>query len=528
MLTRQLRTLFTLLLLLGLAAPAAAATYYVDSQAGSNANPGTSRTAAWASLPTAGASAAGWKKLQPGDSVLIRRGSTFRASLTVKSDWYATTASNDNPIKVTPDPNWGSGAVIWDGAGILILYIHGFHLDGLQRAGIVVQNAPGRAIEAAGVSPTDRLRGLKLANIRVYKAANRHVSLQKVDAFLLERVDVDGGYLLNGASGICLGEDGDRGCSNGQLLNCTAACLGPRDYRQGSGTNNYQGFWIVNSRNIYLENCDGFDNSGRGFDTGGVGSGGIAMSDNITFQRCRAFANRNDGFGSSAEDYPESNLSRHYYYYCLAYNNGGGGWQIYEGPTTYLYNCVSDHNSTALRLWGINPGLNFTRGRKSHIYVYNCVLSRPTATAGDNYAATVFIGYVNMLDLHMDYNFYVQGASAYAACWGYFNPGPDVRYRYNVTEAPGGRRKWFTDHGQDEHSLCSVDGRLPRFLNQDGADYHLGSGSDCVDAGTKVGLSQDYDRNTVPQGAGVDIGAFELLTGAQLPPAPTGLRAVPE
>jgi hypothetical protein len=347
--------------------------------------------------------------------------------------------------------------------GILILYVHGFHLDGLERAGIVVRNAPGRGIEAAGYSPSDRLRGLRLANIRVLRANGRHVSLQKVDDFVLERVDADGGGLLNGASGICLGEDGDRGCSNGRVLGCTASAMGPPDLRQGSGTNNYQGFWIVNARNIYLEGCEGFNNSGRGFDTGGAGSAGIAMSDNVTFFRCRAYANRNDGFGSSAEDYPESNLSRHYYYYCLAYQNGGGGWQIYEGPTTCLYNCVSDRNVTALRFWGINPTLGFTQGRKSHIYIYNCVLSRPTVTSGDNYMGTTFIGYVNALDLHMDYNLYVQGASEYAVVWGYFKPGPDVRYRYNSTEAPGGRRKWFSDHGQDEHSLCSVDGRLPRF-----------------------------------------------------------------
>jgi hypothetical protein len=419
--------------------------------------------------------------------------------------------------------------VTWSGAGILVQYVHGVNIDGLRTAGIVVQNAPDRGVEAVGVSPSDRLRGLRLANIRVFKAAGRHVALQKLDGFVLERVDVDGGYLLNGASGICLGEDGDRGCNNGQILRCTATALGPKDYRQGSGTNNYQGFWIVNSRNVTLDGCDGFDNSGRGFDAGGVGSAGVAMSDQITFYRCRAFLNRNDGFGSSAEDYPESNLSRHYYHYCLAYSNGGGGWQIYEGVTAYLYNCISDRNASALRLWGVNPTMGFSSGRKGHIYVYNCVLARPTASSGENSMGTVFIGYVNALDLHMDNNLYIQGASPYAVVWGYFYPGPDVRYRYDTAEAPGGRRKWFTDHGQDEHSLCSVDGKSARFINQDSADYRLSQGSDCIDRGTNVSLTLDFDRQAVPQGAAPDIGAYEWLVGTPtLPPAPTGVSAVPE
>jgi len=254
----------------------------------------------------------------------------------------------------------------------------------------------------------------------------------------------------------------------------------------------------------------------------------VALSDNITLYRCRAFKNRNDGYGSSAEDYPESNQSRHYFYYCLAYGNGGGGWQIYEGPTTYLYNCVSDRNACAVRLWGVNPEMGFSHGRKAHIYIYNCVLSRPAAASGEAAQGTLFVGYVNALDLHMDYNLYVQGASGNAAVWGYFYPGPGTLYRYNATEAPGGRRKWFTDHGCDEHSLSSVDGKAPRMAAPDSGDFHLSATSDCVDAGTSVGLNQDFDHKAVPVGAATDIGAFELQGAAALPATPTGLQVVPD
>lgn len=50
----------------------------------------------------------------------------------------------------------------------------------------------------------------------------------------------------------------------------------------------------------------------------------------------------------------------------------------------------------------------------------------------------------------------------------------------------------------------------PLFIDDTINDFHLKLGSPCVDLGTDVGLTQDYDGNTVPYGWGVDIGAYEL------------------
>jgi len=49
----------------------------------------------------------------------------------------------------------------------------------------------------------------------------------------------------------------------------------------------------------------------------------------------------------------------------------------------------------------------------------------------------------------------------------------------------------------------------PRFVNPAGGDYRLGVGSAAQDAGVDVGVVQDLDRVSRPQGAGVDIGAYE-------------------
>ena len=58
----------------------------------------------------------------------------------------------------------------------------------------------------------------------------------------------------------------------------------------------------------------------------------------------------------------------------------------------------------------------------------------------------------------------------------------------------------------------------PNFVNPAANDYHLNSNSPAIDAGiTTSSVTNDYAGNSRPQGAGYDIGAFEYLSGSQLP-----------
>ena len=60
----------------------------------------------------------------------------------------------------------------------------------------------------------------------------------------------------------------------------------------------------------------------------------------------------------------------------------------------------------------------------------------------------------------------------------------------------------------------------PGFVDAAGHDFHLLSSSPCINAGANVGLTQDYEGNTIPQGAAPDIGAFEYV-GSAPPPSST-------
>jgi len=50
-----------------------------------------------------------------------------------------------------------------------------------------------------------------------------------------------------------------------------------------------------------------------------------------------------------------------------------------------------------------------------------------------------------------------------------------------------------------------------RLVNPSSFDFHLDSGSACIDVGMDVGLTADYDGNVIPQGLAPDIGAHEYV-----------------
>lgn len=76
-------------------------------------------------------------------------------------------------------------------------------------------------------------------------------------------------------------------------------------------------------------------------------------------------------------------------------------------------------------------------------------------------------------------------------------------------------KTWLSDNGvdgADAHSSVAD----PLFTNAGGtyqlvADYKLQTLSPAINAGVNVGLTMDYEGNSVPQGAGFDIGAYEFL-----------------
>jgi hypothetical protein len=67
----------------------------------------------------------------------------------------------------------------------------------------------------------------------------------------------------------------------------------------------------------------------------------------------------------------------------------------------------------------------------------------------------------------------------------------------------------------------------PEYRNPAQADFHLQEGSPCIDAGLDVGLAQDFDRISIPQGLKPDIGAFEFSSNVPPTATPTPISPTP-
>ena len=99
-------------------------------------------------------------------------------------------------------------------------------------------------------------------------------------------------------------------------------------------------------------------------------------------------------------------------------------------------------------------------------------------------------------DIYFDYNHYQHHESGY-----------DVKYEASYIHLPA----WQAEPYNQEADGQEGD---PLFLNRNGRDYKLQSGSPCIDQGTDgvtAGFTDDYLGTTRPTGAEWDIGAYEYI-----------------
>jgi len=98
----------------------------------------------------------------------------------------------------------------------------------------------------------------------------------------------------------------------------------------------------------------------------------------------------------------------------------------------------------------------------------------------------------------------------------YMSGGDSQMFRFaNASYSMSQFSTYKTAQGKDAHSKAAD----PLFVNPAAGDYHLKSTSPCIDGGTSAGLLKDYSGSTVYTGGGVDIGAFEYAAAATPPPA---------
>ncbi len=395
------------------------ATYYVDPLAGNDTRNGVSRASAWKTIPgtykldnsgflfVPGAPT-GWAKINAGDVIKIRSGTTILNKLVIDATWY-NNGTSSTPILITRDDTWGTGSVTFEGSQqslefwdtmVLVWSRDYVQIDGVSTDGIVIQNANGAGFQGTGTSESVKMKGLTVKNVKFFNNEKFNVILQRCDSFHFENIDIDGNRRDTNASGGFMIGGGSYGCSNGRLVNCRSYNHGDTPGSQGGGTEARIGFWLTNSVNITYENCVAHDNEGHGFDAGVVGNPPSVRADNIKYVNCEAY-NNSVGFSSNLDDIPGA--ARFWYINSISARNYAG-WMVYNGASSHIYNCLTTGNR-----WGIYIDSLAYVNRITFIEMKNTIFYKNSRGWPDVNTWDLWHHRVDGLDGDSDYNHFEQG-----------------------------------------------------------------------------------------------------------------------
>ena len=244
---------------------------------------------------------------------------------------------------------------------------------------------------------------------------------------------------------------------------------------------------IVRGNEIYntTHNPGGFDGNGLEID---IGSYNVSAYQNTIYNT--------HGAGIIVYRAHDNDI-----YYNIIYNTGNGdaGYPFQRGVIVsraydidIFNNTIYDPNGIGIYLSGIEGDTTFNISVKNNIF-----------SGSVDFAVYVADEY-SLLNLSFDYNawYFTSGKMAY----------------WNTTEYVA-LSDWQSGQAQDANSINSN----PLFTDASGNDFILQATSPCINAGTNVGLTQDYWGNGMI-GSSWDIGAYEYKVLAPAPP--TNLRII--
>jgi hypothetical protein len=539
------RGLVAAMLLCVHAATASAADYFV-SASGSDANSGMSAARAWQSIGKVNSIA-----FRPGDRILFEGGTTFRGTLAFGVDDAGTAAQ---PIAIS---SYGSGRATLDagtGVGIRIYNTAGFAVSDLN----IVGSGPTTNTGSGILLRTDLDGDAKVSYVRV------------------DRVEVSG----FGESGIEIrGDNGQSGFRDVRITGCEIhnnagagiATFGDRPYAHADiyighcrvhdntgipGRTRHSGNGIVFSSvdGAVIERCVTYQNGALNTANGGPIGIWAYDSTRITIQFNESYRNRtnsesdgggfgldggitnsvmqynysheNDGAGYMlAQYYGASRFAGNTLRYNISQNdgrkNGYSAIDIYNGGSSI--DDVEIYNNTVF-VGPVESGRMPRAFRMSHattnVHVRNNIFSTtggvPIVEIGDE---------ADHAGLLLQGNAYWSGASPLTIRWGRTTFRDLAAWR----EATGQEQRMGRNTGLNVDPRLADPGDGSPVDDADKLDtlanYRLADGSPLIDAGLDLrdlfGVDpgpHDYYANTVPQGAGFDIGAHERAVEAQQRP----------
>ena len=478
------------------------ATYYVDAARGDDKNNGLAQTTAWKTIAKVNAS-----RFNPGDQILFKRGEVWRETLLVPSSGtqgkpivFSAYGSGNKPTIVGSDvlTLWTNiSGNVWKATVTTepqVLWFNGTAGTKKTSKSILVSSGDwcwaGNTLSVySATTPTN----IEAASRTNSASTNGHKYLK-----LYNLNFVNGG---NGSSGgtLVLGS----GTSDIEVDSC--------DFSQADTC--HIGIWGTATGNYKISNST-FSYSGLGHFIGAGNAIDVTTTTNpLVIVEKSKFTHVGDWAGSGYHDhgiYFKSGrlIWRYNYQYnggvetgasvkmsswksgsaqdgCEIYNNifsAGGGiqqWGVLSeaGSNHKVYNNVFYGVGTGV--WQSGPNGPYVAGG-SGITVKNNIFHTTSFR---------FIRGTATTNLISNYNVFYNGPAT---------PFVWSKTVYSFSD-------WKIKIHQDHHSMTIN----PDFMQPSEGNFTLKASSPCIDAGTDVALRRDFNNVSVPQGSGVDIGAFE-------------------
>jgi hypothetical protein len=487
-------------------ASAFAATYYVDSVSGSDANAGTAQTAAWKSVPgMTGASSWGsfssGNKIPAGTVIEIKAGSTWAGKRWLVDATYYSNGTATAPTTIKVSSTWGAGNVVINNAGASVPTYNGANqITGMSY--IIITGADAsRRIEFKGASAhatvfhyqpgSGSIRGIgnQLKWFECHSSSNYCIDNTWQDSFLYED-----GLVHDNQTGVVLGDVADVTGNNIVLRRITSYNNG-KGARVNDGSVSF-GFQITGGVNTLFDSCEAYGNGRDGFDGGRADNAGNAS---MTFLNSYSHDNGEDGFGLNSG--PTGNVTA-IHINTVAARNGQANWTTYDGAHVEVYHSVGRASSANFHAFSSYPGW-----------------PRPTMKLRNSYFSTT-VGAEQVYYYNPDLN----GYPIFDSNYNLWVPGSSNTERVDSTGSGNYNSPPTWKGANDKFGVAYTQA----FVNLAGDNYRL---ADSTGPANNVGIyltsptGVNIDRSGVARSNPPDIGPFGTGTGSGLA-APTNLRVL--
>ena len=441
-------------------------TYYIDATTGSDSNDGLLEETAWKTMAKVNS-----MNFNPADLILFKRGERWNEALSILSS-----GSEDDPI-IFGAYSQGARPVIYTNTKACIniedkehITIQDFELKDAERGVWITGDSKGH---------------IKLNNLVIHDITNHNgISIKERENVLIENCEI---YDCSQGNGISAYNEGLKNWAkianhNITVKNCTIY-------------NNYKNGVYIAGHNAHIANNTIHSN------------GGTKYHHNIYLIGENGIVEYNELYSSPAGDgfrYEGGHLKIRYNY---VHDNGKHGISFWNDfPDTFFdneiyYNIIKGMDDNH---WGIH--VNEYAGGFDGIKICNNVIyGKNSESRGmafydcSNIDLKNNIVFVKDRVLTVD-NKGTHGFSSDYNCWL-----SNINTPFKWAEQYGNFID-FQSLGYDVYSYFAD----PLFIDLDGSDFHLQSGSLAIDSGVDLGYSLDFDDNSVPFGAAPDIGAFEF------------------